>query len=326
MFYLLCFCVVFAVIFLAFAVTTLASLPMLRLMAAISSQLRAATAADLLFTVRGLPLLAALVIGVGLALPAFLEFEPHSTHENPGPALLLLGVFGLLITIAVLFRLVRTLRFTLALERRWLANATAMRITFQGIPVFRVNDSGSLVAVVGIFKPRIFVSKTVADLLNEDELEAAFAHELAHVRARDNLRHLLLNLTAVPGLSQIALADSVWASASELAADERAIAQGASAVDLSSALVKVGRLSFERPPALLAASHLVDNCHSATLMRAARLRDLLNGGTLPIAGQTAMHRGLRWILYGGSCLAIYLLALASFLPSLHEALEFFVRY
>jgi len=88
MFYLLCFCVVFAVMFLAFAVSTLASMPILRLMAGISARLRAATAANLFFTVRGLPLLATLLLGMGLALPAFLEFEPHSTHENPGPALL----------------------------------------------------------------------------------------------------------------------------------------------------------------------------------------------------------------------------------------------
>jgi BlaR1 peptidase M56 len=326
MFYLLCFCVVLAVMFLAFAVTTLASMPVLRFMAGTSSRLRAATAANLLFAIRGLPLLATLIIGLGLALPAFLEFEPHSTHENPGPALLLLGAFGLLITLAVLFRLARTLRLTLALERKWLANAIAMRISFKGIPVFRVNDSGSLVAVVGIFKPRIFVSKAVADLLNQEELEAALSHELAHVRARDNLRHLVLNLTSLPKFPQIARADSVWATASELAADERAIAQGASAMDLSSALVKVGRLSFDRHPALLAASHLVDSCTSATLMRAARLRDLLNGGTLPIAEQTAAHRGLRRLIYGAFCLTIYLLALASFLPSVHEALEFFVRY
>lgn len=325
MFYLLCFCVVLAVISLVFAATTLASIPALRLMARISTRLPAGTAANLLFATRSLPLAASVIASLGLALPAFLEFEPHSTHENPGPALLLVGASGLLITVAVLVRFVRSLRTTLALQRKWLANADATRTSFQGIPVFRVKDSGSLVAVVGFFQPRIFVSKAVADVLSREELEAALSHELAHVRANDNLRHLVLKLSRIPGLFRISEVDSIWASACELAADERAIAHGASAMDLSSALVKVGRLSFHRHPTLLAASHLVDNCLSATQMRAARLRDLLTG-TLPTPRQAAIHRGLRWLVYGGLGFTIYLVAVTTLLPAVHEALEFFVRY
>src|SRR5262252_4111193 len=260
MFYLLCLCVVLAVMFLVFAATTLASIPVLRLVAGIATRVRAATAANLLFTVRALPLLVSLIASLGLALPAFLEFEPHSTRENPGPALLLLGASGLLITLAVLLRFARIVQLTLALERKWLADASALRASFNGIPVFRVNHSRSLVAVVGVFKPRIFVSRDVADLLSEEELEAALSHELAHVRASDNLRNFVLKLTRGPKAFRLpSHIDSLWASTSELAADERAIAQGASAMDLSSALVKVGRLSLDRRPSLLAASHLVDN-------------------------------------------------------------------
>src|ERR1051326_36290 len=326
MFYLLCFCLVLAVMFLMFAATAFASIPALRFVSAISARLRVATTSNLLFTLRCLPLLAALITSLGVALPAFLKFEPHSTHENPGPALLLLGASGLLITDAVLFRFARSLRVTRVLQRQWLANADSPRLRFNGIPVFQVKDSGSLVVVVGIFKPRFFVSKAVADLLSPEELEAALSHELAHVRASDNLRHLVLKLTRVPGLSQLSRVDSLWASASELAADERAIVHGASPMDLSSALVKVGRLSFNGHPALLAASHLVDSCNSATLMRAARLRDLLNGGALPVAKRMAGYWRFRRIICGGLCLTVYLLFLASFLPSVHEALEFFVRY
>ena len=326
MFYLLSVCVVLAVMFLAFTAATLASLPALRVVIAVTRRARAATAANLLFVFRGFPLVISLVASLGLALPAFLEFEPHATHENPGPALLLLGGLGLLITFGVVLRCLQILRLTLSLEREWLKNAIPLMISFNGIPVFCVNHSGSLMAVVGIFRPRIFVSRDVADLLSEEELRAALSHEVAHVSAGDNLRHFLLKLTQTSRLlRRLSEIDLMWASASEIAADERAIAQGASPLDLSSALVKVGRLSH-RHPALLAASHLVDNCTSATLTRAARLRDLLSNGPVAVPAQTSANRSYRWLGWGGLALVVYLLALATILPAIHESLEFFVRY
>ena len=326
MFYLLCFCIVLAVMFLVFAAATLASLPALRVVTAVTRRVPAATAANLLFAFRGFPLALSLVASLGLALPAFLEFEPHATHENPGPALLLLGGLGLLISIAVVLRCSQIVRLTLSLEREWLKNATPLLISFNAVPVFCVSQSGSLMAVVGIFKPRIFVSRDVTDLLNEEELKAALSHELAHVSTGDNLRHFLLKLTQAPRVfRRLFEIDSLWASASEVAADERAIVHGASPLDLSSALVKVGRLSH-RQPAWLAASHLVDNCTSATLMRAARLRDLLTNGVLSVPAQTSATRSYRWLAWGGLALLGYILALGTILPAIHESLEFFVRY
>ena len=325
MFYLLCFSLVLAVMFAIFALTALASLPALRVLARLKHRIHAGTTANLLFLFRALPLMLGMAASLGLALPAFLKFEPSSTHEMPGPALLLLAGLGLFIVLTMAWRCSRILRLTLGLQRQWLKNSTPLRASFKGIPVFCVEGTASLVAVAGIFSPRIFVSRDVADALNGTELKAALAHELAHVSAGDNLRQLVLKATQAPGfLRFFADIDSLWASTSELAADERAIAQGASPLDLSSALVKVGRLSFERRSPLLAASHLVEGCSSATSARVGHLRNLLEHGVSPKQKDTLRHRHYR---LAGAALAllVYLFALGTILPQVHEALEFIVR-
>jgi Zn-dependent protease with chaperone function len=325
MFYLLCSCLVFAVMFTALSLATLACAPVLRLLTGLKHLVRAGTTSNLLFMFRALPFVLGVVASLGLALPAFLEFEPYSTSEMPGPALLLLAGLGLVIALTMVWRCLRILAVTLSLQRRWLKSSSQLMITFNGIPVFCVHDSASLLAVTGIFSRRIFVSRDVADILNAAELNAALSHELAHVSTNDNLRKLVLKVMCPPPfwpfLSDV---DSFWARASELAADERAIAHGTSPLDLSSALIKVGRLSFHRRPALLAASHLVDGCSSATVARAERLRQWIEGGTVCPQPSSVEHRLRPWF----ACAAIvllYLLALRTILPPIHDFLEFIVR-
>ena len=48
----------------------------------------------------------------------------------------------------------------------------------------------------GWISPRVYVAKSLPDLLNADELEAVLAHEIAHVRRRDPLRLFALRSLA----------------------------------------------------------------------------------------------------------------------------------
>lgn len=325
MFYLLCLCLVLAVMSIIFVLAALTSLPALRVLAAYRHLVRAGTAANLLFVFRALPLVLGMVASLGLALPAFLEFEPYATHEMPGPLLLLLAGLGLLIVIGMTWRIAQIVWVTLSLQRRWLKNSKPLDASLKGIPVFCVEGSASLVAVAGIFTPRIFISRDVADALNTEELNAALSHELAHVSANDNLRQFILKMMPRPRfLPFLSGMDALWASTSEVAADERAIAKGASPLELSSALVKVGRLSIQQRSSLLAASHLVDGCSSATHLRAGHLRDLLEQGASP----EKVNPASQWLRGWMACAALvllYLLALWTLLPEVHEALEFIVR-
>jgi Zn-dependent protease with chaperone function len=326
MFYLLCFCLVFAVMFVVVALVTLVSMPALRGLTAFAGRIRAGRAANFLFIFRALPFMLGIVASIGLVLPAFLEFEPYSTHERPGLALLVLAGLGLFIMLAMAWRCWRIVRETWNLQRRWLKNAAPLMAGFKGIPVFCVQDSASLVAVAGIFVPRIFISQNVANALNGAELEAALSHELAHIGARDNFKQFVLKMTQAPRfLRSLAAIDSLWTGTAELAADERAIAHGASALELSSALVKVGRLSFEQRSPLLAASHLVEGCSSATSARVGHLRHLLELGISQEHAGPADDRPYRWLSGAAIALIFYLLVLGTVLPQIHEALEFIVR-
>ena len=326
MFYPLCVCLILAVMFVVFTLTTLATVPALKVLAGLTRRIRAGTVANLFFIFRSLPVIFGIIASIGLALPAFLRFEPHSTSEMPGAALLLLAASGLFIMLVMAGRCLQILRLTLSLQRRWMKNANPLTVNFRGIPVFCVKDSASLVVVAGIFVPRIFISQDVADVLNGAELDAALSHELAHIHTGDNLRQLVLKITRAPKFwGSVAGIDSLWAIASEIAADERAIAQGTSPLELSSALVKVGRLSFQHGSQLLAVSHLTDGCSSSTFMRAGRLRDLLERGVS--AEQTSWHGHgtYHWLAWVVIILLVYSFALGTMLPSVHEALEFIVH-
>jgi len=326
MFYAICFCLLFGVLFLVLSLSLLASVPALRMVRTIGGRAGAGATANMLFAFRVLPFLLGGMVSIGLALPAFLEFEPSSTHEIPGAPLFVLAMLGAATLAVIVWRSVRIFLTTLRLQRHWLKDAVRFPVNVNGVPIFRVDQSGSLLAVTGILRPRIFVSGDVADALTASELGAALSHELAHVSAGDNFKQFCLKVTTpprwLPFLNQI---DSLWNSASELAADEHSVTHGASPLDLSSALVKVGRLSIHRTQTgFLTASHLVDGCSSATLARAARLREWLERGTAPSQASWNSNRRI-WLFCAGTLLLLYIAMLGTILPQLHEVLEFLVR-
>jgi Zn-dependent protease with chaperone function len=323
MFYLLCVTLCFAVLFIVTAVAGVILFPLLRVVVARSNQRRPRTTANLIFLVRIVPFLLGLIAAIGLVLPAFLEFEPSATGETPGVLLLLFAGLGTFILSVMLVRCTRILLRTYEVQKEWLRDAQGFS-SYRGLPVYRVDKAGSLLAVTGVFRPRIFISRDVAGVLNGPEFDAALAHELSHVKAGDNLKQLVLKITRLAGWLNFAGAlDAAWVKTSEMAADEGAITRGATALDLSSALVKVGRLSMKGPAgAELAASHLVDGCVSATQARAARLRELLEYGSTSNS-QSGTLGSYTPVLFA-ALFVLYLILLSS-LPSIHELLEFLVR-
>src|SRR5689334_12897958 len=243
MFYLLCITLCFAAMFVVTAATTLVSAPLLRFVMA-RTRRRPAMAANLIFIIRILPALLGLIVAAGLVLPAFVEFEPSATGEIPGVPLLLLAGLGGLIVFVTLVRCWRILRTTFVMQNKWLQEAEPFGSHEGAVPIYCVDESQALMAVTGVFRPQIFVSRDVAQTLSGAELDAALAHELSHVSAGDNLKQLLLKVTRPPRwIPFLGHLDSAWAKNSEIAADEGAIIRGSSALDLSSALIKVGRLS-----------------------------------------------------------------------------------
>jgi hypothetical protein len=326
MFHILCLALCLAVMFLVLVATSVLSVPLVRFLERRLKGENPRTAANALLIFRLLPFSLAIAVSLGLALPAFMEFEPPSTQEIVGWPLIVLAASGCGVLALTFVRWLRILRMTRLMQHEWQKHSRPVPGMARHVPLYRVETSASLLAVVGIFRPKIFVSRTVAEELTQDELAAALSHELAHVRSYDNLKQLLMKITAppswIPGLQST---DEAWTRASEVAADESALAQGASALELSSALIKVGRLSLGRTvPGTLAASHLVPcGCNSATLTRAAHLRDLLEKGTAALPLENSGRRTIvTALLLAG---VIYIGCLVTLLPAVHQTLEFLVR-
>lgn len=281
-------------------------------------------AANYLFVVRTAPFFLALVAGVGLALPAFLKFEPRMTNESLGLRLWILAGGGLIVLAIVVFRALRILRNTRQMERDWRSTAVPIHMAQFGIciPAYLVEGTSSLVAVAGILRPRIYFSSEVARCLTGEELSAALAHEIAHVGFFDNLRQWFLKISQPPrwlDVSRLSLA--AWTKVSEISADEAALRSGASALDLAAALLKVARLQSQSIiSGSIAVSHLIPPLPDSSLQ--ARVERLHTMSEEADRDPDSVHRGrVAKVFLIALSLALYLTCLNSFLALIHNALE-----
>lgn len=201
--------------------------------------------AQTLFALRIFPGAVAIACVAALLLPAYIAHEPRQTAEEVSlklGALAAISAAGLLLAA---WRGVAAWMATRRLVNNWLRNAELIEPDQAPVPAYRLRHPFPVVAVVGVFQPRLFIADYLFDSLSREELAAAIAHECGHLAARDNLRRALLRacrdvLTIAPCGRSL---DRAWAEASEAAADEYAArAGGAAALDLASALVKIARL------------------------------------------------------------------------------------
>jgi Zn-dependent protease with chaperone function len=330
MFSMLAACVCLAALFLVLFATSVMGLPLLRI-AVRRWSVDSASAANLLFAGRVFPMLLSITVTFGLALPAFLRFEPRSTGEVMGVKLLLLAAAGGLTLVAMFMRGIRILGATASTVALWRARSEERLVNVGNSPVcvnFVSGGAPALLAVTGFFRCKIFVAEEAAGTLSAEELSAALAHELAHVSFLDNLKRLLLKITRPPRWTGGAALDHAWMSASEVAADEAALAQGVSPLDLASALVKMVALK-KRGTALdddeLAASHLVPDAVGSSL--AMRIDCLQRAMTNDLAETNRKSAPKAWRSLAVTALffALYVTAASTLLPAIHEALEFLVR-
>lgn len=329
MFYILALALCLAVLFIVLACAAIFCAAGLWVTRRFLHRVAPRTGANLLFTMRVLPLFLAFVAALGFALPAFLRFEPHSTGELIGLRLLLLATLGALVSGLAAIRGWRILRATHRAQQRWRMRAERFSPEGFDVPVYRSEAECPLLAVTGVFRPRIFISRNVTENLSAGELSAAIAHEMAHVSALDNLKQLLLKMTQPPQwLRLFRGSDAAWLNASEMAADEGALAGGASALDLSSALVKLGRMSRKLPKTqMIAASHLLPvAAESSIALRIGHLEKLL--GSEDRQRPTYSNRFLKRYRLPVSVLLLaiaYGICLNTALPWMHETLEMLVR-
>jgi hypothetical protein len=199
------------------------------------------SSATVLFVKGVAPTLLAVAVAVGIVLPAFLLFEPRHDGERAGMVLIGFALIGFLRLAGTIHRAACMLSGSRSMTTRWRATASPLD-TRWGIPAFSIDAGFPVVAISGLFRPRLFVDRRVLAVCSSEELDAIAAHERAHVVRHDNLRRLLIGACHGPASATAA----AWRQAAERAADAHAASSPRQAVHLASALLKIARLPAAR--------------------------------------------------------------------------------
>lgn len=267
--------------------------------------------ATFLFHLRLLPLVAS-ILWTMLATGSFFLFEPRGNEERIGAVLVILSGTGALFLGAALLRAGGTLVRHRRLLRQWLRHAEPVTLPGVAIPAFAINTTFPVVAVVGIFRPRLVIARRVLDGCPAEELDAILAHERVHIARNDNARRLLL-LSLPDPLAWLTVGktmDLAWHDAAEQVADEAA-GEGtgdAGRVALAAALVRVARM--------VPAGETLSGLPASALYRGEPLESRVKRLLDPIPSRPRAPRHYQWIALAG-----FLTLAVVLLNPIHDLLE-----
>jgi Zn-dependent protease with chaperone function len=219
----------------------------------LAERMSARRAARLLFSLRVLPAALTAIVVLGLGVPSYMWLEPRATEESVGLACCaaaLLGAAIWCISIArVLHAAARSSRFA------WQCKRIGRDVPGKGacLATSVLDVDTPVIALAGVFRSRVLVSRSVLSVLSSEQLDAALRHENAHRVSRDNLKRFVMLLA--PGIfpltRSLAALERAWARFSEWAADDEATRGDAHlSLMLAAALVRVARLGAAPQPSL----------------------------------------------------------------------------
>ncbi len=301
-----------------------------RLIDRLTNQWTAHSRARIVFALRVGPPALAVFIVAALMIPSYLIHEPRASGEIVSGKLAILALISILGVGLAVSRGIKSWIATRRLLRSWLGGAQSIDIPDVNVPAYCFEHPFPVIAVVGLFRPRLFIARKVLESLTEEELIAALAHEAGHLEAHDNLRRTLLRackdiLTIVPCGRSL---DRAWAENAEAAADEAAATRGSAvALNLASALIEIARLiPAGGRPTMPLASFLLGNEIQGVKGRVSRL--------LALAGEktqrpTALSKYSVWLgrtaAFSLLAMVIVVLTRTSALSEMHDAIEQVVR-
>lgn len=266
------------------------------------------------------PSVAGLAFVAALFLPAFILLEPRDAGETVGPQMILLVLAASLIVARCLREASLSWGATRRLVRAWLREGERLSLPgFAARHAYAVPAPFPVVAVVGLWRPLLFVSRRVIDACSDAELDAILAHEAEHLRRRDNLKRLIMRvapdvLAFTPAARGLEIA---WQQAAEEAADEAAGPDRS--LDLAAALLKVARLANGAVAEPLPVAAF---CQGGDIARRVRLlTDPAASRPAPIAPE----RGPWPALLAGVAAVAAAVALGA-LPRVHALTELVVAY
>jgi Zn-dependent protease with chaperone function len=288
-----------------------------------AESMRARSAARFLFAVRVLPGALGIAVVLSLCVPSYLWLEPQAPSERIGWACLALAFLGAAGWLVSLARVTRALAFSAQFNRAWQQTGCETLLHGESSKAVIVERDAPLLALAGVFRPRLLVSQAVLQLLSAEELELALQHENAHRTSRDNLKRLFLLLAPapIPFLHGLSFIEHCWAKFSEWAADDEAV-RGDShrALSLAAALLRVARMGAAPRLSFLHTSLCADD-HDLS----ARIERLLCIQPLPAQSRSSARTLTVGSSLGIALCACILLAWPATLSLVHRLLELFLR-
>ncbi|HEY3582537.1 MAG TPA: M48 family metalloprotease, partial [Pyrinomonadaceae bacterium] len=202
------------------------------------------------------------------------------------------------------------------------------------VPTFVVQHSFPLIAVVGAFRPRLFIAHQVLDSLSQEELAGAIAHECGHLAARDNFKRSVMRISRaalllIPCGRSL---DRAWSDASESAADEHAAERSSIvALNLASALVRIAKMipkgQQQIMPASVSAFLSDDEDTPRVKVRVRRLVELAATDPRQLVSSAPLFRFMPWLVL--SALVVTGVSIESrpqVLAAVHTFLEQVVKF
>jgi hypothetical protein len=212
---------------------------------ALSSEARAQRFAWL----RAIPALASAIVTLGVIVPAYAWFEPYHDGEQVGPIMPVLAAVAIgQLACSLCLALVSAVR-TRLVAQAWLRAGTPLDVhPPAGVPAYAIDSLAPIVALVGVFSPKLIAARAVIDACTYEELTAMVAHERGHLHARDNMKRWLM-ACAPDALRWTPVHHAIcqaWHDAAEDAADDAATGGDEGArVNLATLLLKIARLAPE---------------------------------------------------------------------------------
>jgi Zn-dependent protease with chaperone function len=282
--------------------------------------------ARIIFALRIFPVAGALVFIFAFLLPSYFLFEPVASGETVGLKLIFVASLSAIGIVAAFYRVFKTWLNTVRLIQDWDRHSQPVKVGNSKVPVYRIEHPFPVISLVGIFRPRIFISSQIFDLLSDQEMTAAMAHEYGHLKNHDNLKRWLLrvgqDLLIFPIGKKL---DRIWAETAETVADEyaAAVSGNKAALDLAAALIKIARIVPPGgSPAMPAGAFLIEEHRVDITFRVRNLLQITDGNNKFKA------QNLNYILWFGA-LSMAILGLAinyNFLLSVHNILEEIVEF
>jgi hypothetical protein len=281
------------------------------------------------FAIMLAPTLGALLLTFMLIVPAFVLHETDHRNEAAGIVCIFSAVAVWAWYAITPIRSARIIGKTFLFQRSMKAIGSTTVVSEQATSTTIVPTDKPLLAVVGLFHPRILLSKQLVDssALAPEMLQVALRHERAHIFQHDNWKLLIASL--VPQVPVLRLTSNasrppsfydLWRRYSEWAADDEATEGNAEqALLLADSLIFFAR-SSGGPLQGIIATGLSGHDRELT-MRIQRLLSVKNHTTATNKLTGASYFSL-FVL--GFCLVTLSGAFAA-LPSLHSAVEYFLH-